>query len=567
MKNILVLLLILSQSAMAQPRYSIVIDEIMADPSPVVSLPSSEWIELRNTSNAPINLQNWRIGDASNQSGPMPLFILEPDSLLIVCSATTLPLLSVYGNAVSVTGFPSLDNDGDLLFIKSSTGMIIHAVNYSSAWYNNVLKKEGGWTLEMIDTNNPCTGSDNWNASVSLIGGTPGKVNSVNAITVDNTASELVNAFTNNNTTVVIEYDEPVDSLSGATTTNYSIDGGLTVSNAITLPPLFTQVQLTLNNPMIAGNIYTISANHVKDCLSNEINTIDTIKTGLPAEASTRDLIINEVLFNPRPNAFDYIECYNNSQKIIDAAKLSIANRNSNNVISTIRSLSTVPHYIFPGDYIVITENADNLGLNYLVKFPGNVLSPATLPSFPDQQGDVVLLNAQGEIIDEVAYDEDWHFKLLNNKEGVSLERIDPNGNSNDPQNWHSAASTAGYGTPTYKNSQYKNLSGISASIDIRPTVFSPDNDGRDDVATIQYKTEAPGYVANVIIFDITGRSVRYLIHNALLGNTGYWNWDGLGDRGQQLSVGPYIILTEIFNLQGKKDHFRNTIVLARKFK
>jgi hypothetical protein len=49
------------------------------------------------------------------------------------------------------------------------------------------------------------------------------------------------------------------------------------------------------------------------------------------------------------------------------------------------------------------------------------------------------------------------------------------------------------------------------------------------------------------------------------LGLNGYWNWDGLDDKGKKLPVGVYIIFTEIFNLQGKKEKFKNTLVLARK--
>ncbi len=65
-------------------------------------------------------------------------------------------------------------------------------------------------------------------------------------------------------------------------------------------------------------------------------------------------------------------------------------------------------------------------------------------------------LNAQGNIIDELVYNEKWHFKLIDNDEGVALERIDYNAPTQQQDNWHSAASSVGYGTPTYKNSQYK---------------------------------------------------------------------------------------------------------------
>ena len=83
----------------------------------------------------------------------------------------------------------------------------------------------------------------------------------------------------------------------------------------------------------------------------------------------------------------------------------------------------------------------------------------------------------------------------------------------------------------------------------------------------IQYRLEEPGYVANVIIFDVLGRPVRYLVKNGLTGLKGSWTWDGLNDKMEKLPVGSYIIYTEFFNLQGKKKHFRNSIALARMLK
>ena len=77
------------------------------------------------------------------------------------------------------------------------------------------------------------------------------------------------------------------------------------------------------------------------------------------------------------------------------------------------------------------------------------------MPSLPDDKGTVLLLNIQGIIIDELQYDAKWHFPLIDNAEGVALERMNYNKSTQDKQNWHSAATNIGYGTPGYQNSQY----------------------------------------------------------------------------------------------------------------
>src|SRR4051812_1482083 len=122
MKYAHLLCLLLFASCMhAQNRYDVVIDEIMADPTPQIGLPNNEWIELNNVSASSINLQNWRIADANGQSGLFPYFVLQPDSVVIICSSSAAANLSLFGNVITVTSFPSLDNDRDLLYIKSST--------------------------------------------------------------------------------------------------------------------------------------------------------------------------------------------------------------------------------------------------------------------------------------------------------------------------------------------------------------------------------------------------------------------------------------------------------------
>jgi len=560
----LLILLFLPLYSLAQNRYDVVIDEMMADQTPQISLPNNEWIELKNVSANPINLQNWRIGDVTGQSGPMPNFVLQPDSFVIVCTGSAVAAMQVYGRVISVTSFPSLDNDGDQLYLKSNTGVTIHAVSYSLSWYQNAVKSDGGWSLEMIDTKNPCAGISNWKASTDARGGSPGIKNAVDAVNNDQSAPSIKNAYAIDNLNIVIVFDEPVDSLKGATLANYSIDGGLNIQSATCISPLFDKVQLRLTTAIQANTVYNITVNNVTDCKNNSIGSKNKAKVGLPVDAALAEMVINEILFNPKSGGYDYVEFYNRSNKIFDANKLYVANRNGSGVISSPKLISPIPYYIFPGAYLVVTEDVINLSLDYMVQNPDAVFVVSSLPSFPDDEGNVILLNSQGAVVDEVKYKDDWQFALLADLNGVSLERIDPDGISQEATNWHSAASTAGFGTPTYKNSQYKLLQSINATIEITPKVFSPDNDGRDDIATIQYKTTEPGYVANITIYDANGRPVRNLVKNATLGLQGYWIWDGLDDKKLKLPVGTYILFTEMFNLNGKKEIIKNVVVLAR---
>lgn len=545
-------------------QYDVVIDEIMADPTPVVSLPTNEWVELKNTSAFPINLQNWKLGKATGESGPMPSFILPAGGYVIVCTGSAVAAMGVFGPVVSVTSFPSLNNDADKIYLRSPQGLIVHSVNYSDAWYKNELKKDGGWTLEMIDTKNPCTGINNWKPSVDVRGGSPAAKNSVDAINADIVAPKLVRAYAPDATHVTLVFDEPVDSISAALSISYSMSDGITVTNALPLSVSFDRVSLTLSSALAANKIYTVTVNNVTDCSGNAIGSSKSARVGLAANTDSFDIVVNEILFNPKPSGVDYVEFYNRSKKILNLKNAYLANRNTAGAISSITQLSIEDFLFFPGDYMVITSDATLVKRDHVANDPAAFLQVSSTPSFNDDDGHVILINEQGNIVDEVKYSAKWHFALISNEEDVALERINADAASIQ-SNFHSAASSVGYGTPTYKNSQNRIDLDVQGDITVTPQIVSPDNDGQDDFATIQYNFPEPGYVANITIFDAAGRPVRYLQRNALSGNKGYYRWDGLGEKNQKLTVGIYIIYTEIFNLQGKTKKFKNTIVLARR--
>jgi hypothetical protein len=563
---LLILLLFASFIGKAQVnRYDVIIDEIMADPNPAVQLPSAEYIELKNRSSIAINLGGWSLSSVSSNSGPFPSVILKPDSFVIVTSISNVNLFTKYGNVIGLSSFPPIVNTGTTLSLHSSNGRVIHSVSYTNTWYDNSVKSSGGWSLEMIDCNNPCSGISNWKASIDDKGGTPGHKNSVDGLNSDQTPPKLIRSYALDSVTLIAVFNEPLDSTSASVSDNYLLSGGIKVQSAQCNPPLFNSVYVLLSSPLSRNSIYELTAKKVSDCSGNEIGIYNTCRTGIAIEATNEDIRINEVLFNPRPQAYDYIEIFNSSRSIIDASKLYIAKRDGTNQLSSVKKLSDSTLPIFPGDYFAITENQLSLEKEYLVKNPDNVIELTSLPSFPDTKGDIVLMNSKGNMIDELSYSSDWQFPLISNPQGVALERIDPFAKTQSKNNWHSASSTSGYGTPTYMNSQYKEAQQVNAELSYSSKAFSPDNDGINDFLRISYKMDEQGYVANLYIFDSKGRMVRYLIKNNLLGLQGSFTWDGLDDLGKSLSQGPYVILTEIFNLQGKKRQWKEVVSVVRK--
>ena len=238
-------------------RYDVVINEILADPTPIVALPNAEFIEIKNTGSKSINLQGWKLSSLSTTTSAFPSYVLPPDSFLLITSTTNAPLFAGYGRVLGITSFPSLDNTGTTLSLTSKEGITIHSVTYNVSWYQNAVKSDGGWTLEMIDTKNPCSGASNWKASVDPRGGTPAAKNSIDGNNKDQTPPALLRAAASDNLTLLLTFDEPLDSLKAATGANYSISDGINVPvSATAIAPSFQTVQLKLSTALVSGKVY-----------------------------------------------------------------------------------------------------------------------------------------------------------------------------------------------------------------------------------------------------------------------------------------------------------------------
>ncbi|MDW8295867.1 MAG: lamin tail domain-containing protein [Raineya sp.] len=544
--------------------HQVIITEIFADPDPRVALPEQEYLELYNRTNKVISLQGCKLSD-NTSSVTLPAINILPNQYILLVNASVVNDFSAYSNVYGISGMVSLNNSGERLTLTAPNGSQIFTVAYSDSWYKDVTKKQGGWSLEMIDTNNPCGEAENWTASVNSNGGTPATENSVKEARPDNMPPRLLRADAINNNTVILNFNERLDSTVAANA-SYNVDKGISVQSRAVLAPDFKKVRLTLSPNLQVREKYRVVVQSLTDCSGNLIGEANFADFGVPEQADSLDILLNEVLFNPRAGGNDFVELYNNSDKYINLKGWSLA-RIRNNAIDSKKSITDEDYVLPPRSYVAISDDILNIQQNYPLSEGKPMLqTPSSLPAFTAERDVVLVINNLDKIVERFDYDEKMHFKLLDDVKGVSLERLGFDLPTNDANSWFSAASSVGFATPGYENSQNKLYQNQSGEITIVPKVFTPNNDGQADFTSINFKFAGQGNVANVTIYDTQGRIVRYLVRNQTLPNEGSLLWDGTNEEKNRVLPGYYVVLFEIFNLSGKKETYKETVAVVGKF-
>ncbi|WP_316794916.1 FlgD immunoglobulin-like domain containing protein [Pedobacter agri] len=200
--------------------------------------------------------------------------------------------------------------------------------------------------------------------------------------------------------------------------------------------------------------------------------------------------------------------------------------------------------------------------LNYQAKFPNQFVQISSLPAFNNDKGSVILLS-NNQILDRLDYNAKIHHPLIQDEDGISLERISFTAASNEPGNFKSAAATAGFATPTYKNSQ--ELSGNENYARLLSKTFSPDGDNFEDLMILEYQVAENASLATVNIYNDKSRLIKQLLKNQTIGTNGSLTWDGLTDNGQKAAIGIYVVVFDVFDLKGNVKRIKNTCVLAGK--
>lgn len=545
-------------------RHEVLITELMADPNPSVGLPAGEFIEVTNVSTRTIDLKGWRISDGNSTGLVAQSLTLPPGSRAILCSRGYAAEFAAHGASAGLGGFPSLDNDGDLIVLASPEGRTVHAVAYRQAWYGNAVKASGGWSLEMIDTGSPCLGAENWTASTDPLGGSPGRRNSAEGKRRDTLAPRLLHTYTVDSAGIVAVFSESLDSASAADAMFYAFDRMAGRPSSVRpLAPLFDRVHIRPASPMKPRTVYTLTAERLADCAGNRMDAKGEARAGLPEPAADGQLRINEMLFDPVREGSDYVELLNLGPGIVDASQLFLGPSSNPSQAHNLRRCSEKPFPVFPGDHAVFTSDTGFLLGTHRNAEALLLVETSALPSLPDDSGSLVVMDAAGRILDVFRYNARMHHPLLFDREGVALERVDPRSPTQNPDNWHSAATDAGYGSPTRRNSQHRTADTSTGGVSLYPETLSPDMDGFDDLLTLTYRFSESGHTATIAIYDSFGRRVKTLVRNTLCGTVGHFRWNGLDDADGRLPSGPYFVVMETTDTKGRNRVWRRPVVIA----
>jgi hypothetical protein len=526
----------------------LIFTEILADPDPVVQGIPSEFIEVYNKSSHTLELHGLSINSCVFEGNQL----LLPNEYLILGDITqSLSFLST-SNKLLIPSFPTLTNSGMLLKL-SMNGMHLDSIGYSVDWFNNSFKANGGWSLELVNPNLPCSTSNNWLPCENEIGNSPGYENSIYSLMSDVSKPELL-YLTLEDSSLALHFNEPV-TLNGNLFQEENLIGNFIFENAS------NEIFLS-GNELLDSMVLNYTLEGISDCSGN--TTFISFEWGYPENASLENLVINEILFNPYVGGFDFVEVLNTSTNAVCIQNLSIANGYLNTG-SESETATLEGRIILPNEFIVFSEDGHELESFYPSVQPENIIRVHTVPSFNNASGTCVIYSYQNEIIDELNYDESMHFQLLNSFEGVSLERLSPALPTSQVSNWHSASESSGFATPGAENSQSLSIENMSGVFELSTSIFSPDNDGIDDVIQFHFSEMKSGCVGNLTIYNERGVRVKRLIRNEYLGPEGIAIWDGLSDNDEALAIGIYIATFEAFNEDGIQVNYKRDFILARK--
>jgi gliding motility-associated-like protein len=131
-------------------------------------------------------------------------------------------------------------------------------------------------------------------------------------------------------------------------------------------------------------------------------------------------------------------------------------------------------------------------------------------------------------------------------------------------EHWSSASYKVNYGTPGYKNSQFRNIPSSSSFATLLSKTISPDGDGWEDKLLIKINSQKLPAAINLTIYNEYGQLMRKVKSQQLLGRGEIIEWDGVFNNGKA-PMGNYIALVEAIANDGSIERAKLVFTILKR--
>ncbi len=282
----------------------------------------------------------------------------------------------------------------------------------------------------------------------------------------------------------------------------------------------------------------------------------------LQRAGSAKAVYFNELYFHPFEGENDYIELYNAGDSAVDLRHFVLSSLHPDGSVKEQKRLFPQGQLLHAGQYLVLSADPNWIRGRFAeTPFQNMVVCP--IPALNSDFGILVLHDSLGRLLDSLSYSDKQHAAAIQNPKGIALEKAEESVLSADAI-WTSASSSAAYGTPGMRNSQFRGKATSEENWWLDSRRMSPDQDGFEDLLLIRYKqTETEARVV-LHITDFSGKLLATLAQGDLLGQEGTYSWDGHCLDGSIVKPGAYCLFIETYTATSNKKSRLSFSVLHR---
>ena len=516
----------------------------------------NEFVEVYNSGTDSVDLSFWQISDKFSTDelvdGGMGTIIL-PDRYALIMEGDYDEAAGIYLNLIPDSVLivrvddSSIGNGlsaSDSLFLSDSTGVVSDSLGWS-----DISASGFSYERKRLDHSNTVA---NWATSLDSLG-TPGFLNSVTPPPVDAAliASSIIHSPENPTlsdvvTLTVTIFNEGTETISGVMEVTETSD--LLGSSSFTdlSDSDTTDIAISIGTFSSGQHLLTVSL-----LVNGDADTTDNFAVySLTVQYTEKVLTLNEIYYAPDAGIAEFIELAVLSSDQLDLTGWHFSDSDTSN-------LRYLPgETVSAGDLIVISNDSSllpHLPLNGIL-----LVSPDGFPTLNNSGDDIFLFDPAGTVNDSISFSDDW-----GGGDGRSLEKLNPQLDSPDPDNWGTCTAVEKM-SPGSDNSILVETLPEAGNILLDPNPFSPDGDSFEDELRISYSLPFAQAYLTMQIFDSIGREVRTLARNLVTGAEGILTWDGRFEDGNRARIGIYIIKVEAVDQStGQSVEWVKTAVLA----